>query len=88
MNIVNRRFIYGRIFALLLALTAFTACGDEMDEYKQTVRSGLVALPWPSEMAALFGDADHFITHYGFSPVRKSGIQKFILAGAIGLRCR
>lgn len=68
MKTANKNILCGRAFVLLLALTAFSACGDEMGDYKQTVRSGLATLPWPKEMEALFGEGDHFITHYGFSP--------------------
>ena len=41
---------------------------NQMSDYIQTVKSGINSLPWPKEMEALFGEGDHFITHYGFSP--------------------
>jgi len=38
-----------------------------MDDYIETLQSGIETLGWPREMEVLFGDADHSITHYGFS---------------------
>ena len=68
MNSVTKRLFQKRFFALLFALITLTACRDKMTDYKQTVRSGIATLPWPKEMEALFGEGDHFITHYEFSP--------------------
>jgi hypothetical protein len=39
-----------------------------MSNYDTAVQSGIIGLPWPKEMESLFGEGDHFITHYGFSP--------------------
>jgi hypothetical protein len=58
----------------MLILTGITfSCigGDEMSEmsdYVRTTQSGIARLPWPKQMEQLFGDSDHFITEYGFSP--------------------
>src|SRR2546422_65055 len=58
-----------RLLFVMLGAGTLTSCGgDKMSEYVQTMKSGLTTLPWPKEMEALFGDGDHFITHYGFSP--------------------
>jgi hypothetical protein len=38
-----------------------------MSDYKETVWSGIATRPWPTEMEALFGEGDDFITEYGFS---------------------
>jgi len=64
----SKTFFFKRAFVLLLALLTLTACHDKMVDYKQTVRSGIATLPWPKEMEALFGEGDHAITHYAFSP--------------------
>jgi hypothetical protein len=45
---------------------------SQLKDYKETVRSGIKARPWPKEMEALFGEGDHFITHYNFSPGPKT----------------
>jgi hypothetical protein len=81
MNTTSRSFFHGRAFALLLAVAAFTACGDELTSYKQTVRSGLAVLPWPKEMEALFGEGDHFVTHYGFSSGEKEWDTEIFFGG-------
>lgn len=39
-----------------------------MNDYIKTVQSGISTLPWPKQMEKLFGEGDHFIVHYGFSP--------------------
>src|SRR6266481_3389857 len=61
----------GDILALILTIGVLASCGgckqDTMSDYIQTVKSGLDTLPWPKEMEALFGEGDHFVTHYGFS---------------------
>lgn len=51
----------------LLPLFAFclVSCGPGPD-YRATVLSGIGILPWPKQMETLFGEGDHFITHYGF----------------------
>jgi len=62
----------GGILALFLTIGVLSSCGgckqDTMNDYIQTVKSGLDTLPWPKEMEALFGEGDHFVTHYGVSP--------------------
>ena len=55
----------GRNIGLFLLALFMTSC-NRMADYKRTVRSGLVTLPWPSQMEALFGEGDHFVVHYGF----------------------
>ncbi len=40
---------------------------DQLRQYKETVRSGIKSLPWPKQMERLFGEGDHFITHYSLS---------------------
>ena len=54
------------LFGLLLVL-GLCGCGQTEKDYIQTTRSGIGSLPWPKQMEALFGDADHFITHYGMA---------------------
>lgn len=54
--------------SLALILGVFISCGDPMSDYVKTVQSGIAKLPWPKQIENLLGDADHFITHYGFSP--------------------
>jgi len=56
-----------RLSAALLALLLAGCRPSGMEDYKQTVRSGLQTLPWPLEIEQLFGDADHFLTHWNFS---------------------
>jgi len=47
----------------LLVLTLAVGCGKL--DYDSTVRSGAKAIPIAVEMEEVFGDADHFITHFG-----------------------
>jgi hypothetical protein len=59
------------LFSLALIIALVTSCGDfggkGMDHYVETMQSGFKILPWPNQMEALYGEGDHFITHYGFS---------------------
>ena len=62
----NSIVLVGAVMAFFLF-----GCGSEnprkqLSAYKITVGSGLVELPWPSQIESLFGEADHFIVHYGF----------------------
>ncbi len=52
--------------SLSIAIVLLTASCNRMSDYKNTVRSGIATLPWPKQMEELFGEGDHFITHYGF----------------------
>lgn len=53
--------------AFLVLLLTLAGCRPSgMEDYKRTVRSGLQIMPWPLEIEQLFGDADHFITHWNF----------------------
>lgn len=52
-----------------------------MDDYVETMQSGIATLTWPREMEKLFGDADHFITHYGFSSGSKRWTSKVYIYG-------
>lgn len=65
MNLKNRAGLLGA-FLLTFALSLSGCRPLGMEDYKQTVRSGLQTMPWPLEIEQLFGDADHFITHWGF----------------------
>ena len=56
------------------------SCGRSTD-YKATVRSGISNLPWPNQMEALFGEGDHFITHYGFDSKPKQWNTEVYFAG-------
>lgn len=85
MKIVVKSVLQRRLFALLLVLIAFTGCRDEMANYKHTIRSGLTTLPWPKQMEALFGEGDHFITHYGFSPGPKEWNTEIYFGGRYSL---
>jgi hypothetical protein len=60
----------GYVVLALLSCGTGTSCdgGDQMKNYIKTVKSGIDRLPWPKEMEALFGEGDHFITHFGFDP--------------------
>jgi hypothetical protein len=75
----------GYILALLLTIGILASCGrckqDTMSDYIQTVKSGLDTLPWPKEMEALFGEGDHFVTHYGFSPGPKKWNTEIFFGG-------
>jgi hypothetical protein len=42
-----------------------------MNDYVQTVQSGIKMLPWPRQMEELFGDSDHFILYYGTAGEQK-----------------
>jgi len=73
----------GCTLILFVALAAMTSCGadKQMNDYIQTVQSGIKTLPWPKQMEALFGDGDHFITHYGFSPGPKEWTTEVFFGG-------
>ncbi|SRR5258706_3553861 len=62
--------------ALIVALSLLNSCSpnlqSQVKDYKATIRSGIKVLPWPKEMETLFGDGDHFITHYNMSPGPKT----------------
>jgi|ERR1041384_7378827 hypothetical protein len=58
-------FGFTRNYALILLVLITISC-DWLTAYKQTVRSGIATLPWPKQMEELYGEGDHFITHYGF----------------------
>lgn len=61
------------LFAIASAL-AMGGCMPlpTMSDYKATVASARTALPVAVEIEKLFGDADHFITHYGFDSKPKT----------------
>lgn len=40
--------------------------GLDYDEYVEVHKSAKLVLPWAVQIEELFGDADHFITHYRF----------------------
>ncbi len=65
MNLKSRAGLAGA-FLLTLAFSLTGCRPTGMEDYKRTVRSGLQTMPWPLEIEQLFGDADHFITHWGF----------------------
>ncbi len=78
-----RRVFIGGLF-LMSAVCAFVSCTQKrlnMNDYIQTAQSGLQTLTWPKEMESLFGDSDHFITHYGFSPGAKEWHSKVYIYG-------
>jgi hypothetical protein len=50
----------------LLAWACLVSGCSRREIYKKMVRSGIQVLKWPAEMEHLFGDSDHFITHWGF----------------------
>jgi hypothetical protein len=56
-----------RLSAALLALLLAGCRPSGMEDYKQMVRSGLQTMPWPLEIEQVFGDADHFLTHWNFA---------------------
>ena len=68
MNIFSKGIWPRSALLLCLAVTATTGCRDRSADYQQTVGSGFNMLPWPREMEALYGEADHAITHYAFAP--------------------
>lgn len=50
---------------VLIALLAITSsCRDGLTEHRHAIQSGMAVLPWPKQIEGLFGEADHFITHY------------------------
>jgi hypothetical protein len=69
------------VLAVLLGITASCGIGGAMSDYVKTVQSGIARLPWPKEMETLFGDSDHFITHYGFSPGPKIWTSEVFIYG-------
>lgn len=78
------KVLFGNLF-LVGAVCAFVSCDIRkqpgMNDYIQTAQSGLQTLTWPKEMESLFGDSDHFITHYGFSPGPKEWHSKVYIYG-------
>ena len=73
------RLMFFKCIKLLLFLGSLVVvclgCKSEkqqLSDYVKTVQSGFIVLPWPAQMEAMFGDADHFITHYGFSSEPKT----------------
>jgi hypothetical protein len=71
------------VLFLLLVVGTIASCGEgtSMSDYVETAQSGIKTLPWPKEMEQLFGDGDHFITHYGFSPGPKEWNSEVFFGG-------
>lgn len=61
-----RRFA-GVSYKCLLLLISFSviSCGRQ-NAYDAAVTSGIATLPWPKQMEVMFGEGDHFVTHFGF----------------------
>jgi hypothetical protein len=75
-----------RLALALIALAGLVAsCGPsantQLSDYKATVLSGIKVLPWAKEMETLFGEGDHFITHYNFSPGPKTWNTEIFFGG-------
>ena len=83
MNDLTKAVRSGCALLAFLALGTMTSCGrdNQMSDYIQTVKSGINSLPWPKEMEALFGEGDHFITHYGFKPGPKEWTTEVFFGG-------
>lgn len=64
--------------ALLLPL--FASCQRfDQSKYVAAIRSGFVTIPYALQIEELFGEADHFITHYGSSePTHTWNTETFI----------
>lgn len=56
-------------FIVVIGTAALCGCsqGNTMSNYVQVMQSGIMHLAWPKEMETLFGEGDHFITHYNRS---------------------
>ena len=65
-------------WALLLPL--FASCQRfDPSNYVAAIRSGFVTIPYALQIEELFGEADHFITHYGSSePTHTWNTETFI----------
>jgi hypothetical protein len=51
---------------LFFALAAIAmGCGSKSNDYLKTISSAKAGVPYAAQMERLFGDADHFILHYG-----------------------
>ena len=52
----------------VIAVSCIVSCGPRrtMNDMIKTTQSGIDSLPWPRQMESLFGEGDHFITHFGF----------------------
>lgn len=59
-----RADLYARVLVLCGGVT-MAGCGLNMAEYRQIHMSARTSLPAAVQIEELFGDADHFITHYG-----------------------
>ena len=54
-------------FTLAIVLAVVPACHrDSAQDYVATVQHGLSVIPQCEQIEELLGEADHFITHYGF----------------------
>jgi hypothetical protein len=60
-------FFIGALFLVTMGMTSF---GGELtvSDYIKTAQSGIKTLPWPKQVEALYGDADHMITEFGMKP--------------------
>ncbi len=77
------------IVSLCFGIALLASCGgyDESD-HRQTAQSGIKTLPWPKEMETLFGEGDHFITHYGLSSDPKTWNSEVFFYGKYTLTCQ
>ena len=56
-----------RLLSIFLILTLVSCNRTNMTDYRAAHLSAKQSLPIAVQMEELFGDADHFITHFGFS---------------------
>lgn len=84
MNLVTRS-LQIRLMLIFILAGMLTSCNPSMQsqlkDYEETIKSGINTLAWPKQMEALFGEGDHFITHYNFSPGPKTWNTEIFFGG-------
>ena len=68
-------------FFLLLAILCIASCRFSEDDYEQAVKSGFAVIPQSLEIERFFGEADHFISYFGFKTVANTWNTEVYFAG-------